>query len=655
MALMGKDIKTKAANEVKTLESVGEPGKRMKQAYIREKQRKAGDSSGTSPPPFGEGSTTDQAGPESPRQPGSVPSTKGKTLKAPSPGERMKSAFLQAKKAAVPEQSSQQNQQADPSSQATQQVSGAGKRAADSVLHRVERAGRESLSQVKPRVEQARESFRELKGTVENPRQEGQRPPAKAQIPRKEGEGAGYPSSRQGKGQTNQGAIRKRASPTVRNSERKEIKSPAKKNVKTASRSIKTAERSSSAAIKTSQRMAAQTKAAAKNAQSAVRRAQMLQTKARAAAQTAKQAARVTAKAIKAAIAAAKALATALLAGGWVVVMIAVVICLIGLLVGSCFGIFFSGEDTGTGQTIRTAIAQVNQEYQDKLEELQASHTYDTLEVTGSQAVWKEVLAVYAVKTTTEPEGQDVASMDEEKLGLLAEVFWEMNQVSARVETRTETSEGEGGAAVEAEITVLVISVSHKTAQEMAVQLGFDADQKEQLQELLSPEYDDLWNELLYGVALGSGNGDLVAVAQSQVGNVGGAPYWSWYGFNSRVEWCAIFVSWCADQCGLLDSGAIPRFSGVGTGVNWFQSRGQWLPSSATPEPGMLIFFRWYGSDATIADHVGIVERVEDGRVYTIEGNSDDMVRRNSYPIGYGEIKGYGVLTPGRVENALLT
>lgn len=652
---MGKDIKTKAAQEVKTLESVGEPGKRMKQAYIREKQRKAGDTSGTSPPPFGEGSTTDQVGRGISSQPGNVPSAKGKTLKAPSPGERMKSAFLQAKKAAIPEQPTRQDQQEDLSGQATQQVSEAGKRAADSVLHRVERAGRESLSQVKPRVEQARESFRELKGTVENPRQEGQRPPAKAQIPRKEGEGAGYPSSRQGKGQTNQGAIRKRASPTVRNSERKEIKSPAKKNVKTTSRSIKTAERSSSAGIKTSQRMAAQTKAAAKNAQSAVRRAQMLQAKARAAAQTAKQAARVTAKAIKAAIAAAKALATALLAGGWVVVMVAVVICLIGLLVGSCFGIFFSGEDTGTGQTIRTAIAQVNQEYQDKLEEIQSSHTYDTLEITGSQAVWKEVLAVYAVKTTTDPEGQDVASMDEEKRRILAEVFWEMNQLSANVETRTETTQNEDGEAVKTEITVLVISVSHKTAQEMAVQLGFDADQKEQLQELLSQEYDDLWNELLYGIVLGSGNRDLVAVAQSQVGNVGGAPYWSWYGFSSRVEWCAIFVSWCADQCGLLDSGAIPRFSGVGTGVNWFQSRGQWLPGSATPEPGMLIFFKWYGSDATIADHVGIVERVENGRVYTIEGNSNDMVRRNSYPVGYGEIKGYGALTPGRVENALLT
>ena len=641
---MGKDIKTKAAREVKTLESVGEPGKRMKQAYIREKKRKAGEASGTSPPPLGEGSAANQARPENPDSLGSSPSAKEKTLKIPSPGEQMKAAFLKVKKAAVSEQPSQQDQQENPSAQAAQQVGEGGKRAGNSALHHVERIGCESLSQVKSRVEQARESFRELKGTVENVRQEEQRSPSKAPMPRKEGEGAAHPSPQRSGGQPTRASFHKETSPISRSKERSAVKTHAKGNVKTAAHSIKTAERSGGAGIKTSQRAAAQTKAAAKAAKQSARRGQTARAKAQAAARTAKQAAKVTAKAIKAAIAAAKALATALLAGGWVVVMVAVVICLIGLLVGSCFGIFFSGEDTGTGQTIRTAIAQVNQEYQDKLEDLQASHPHDSLEITGSQAVWKEVLAVYAVKTTTDPEGQDVASMDEEKRRLLAEVFWEMNQLSANVETRTETTQNEDGEAVKTEITVLVISVSHKSAQEMADQLGFDTDQKEQLQELLSPEYDDLWNELLYGVALGGGNGDLVAVAQSQVGNVGGAPYWSWYGFSSRVEWCAIFVSWCAEQCGLLDSGALPKFSGVGTGVNWFQSRGRWLPGSATPEPGMLIFFKWYGSDSLIADHVGIVERVENGRIYTIEGNSNDMVRRNSYPIGYGEILGYGCL-----------
>ena len=136
---------------------------------------------------------------------------------------------------------------------------------------------------------------------------------------------------------------------------------------------------------------------------------------------------------------------------------------------------------------------------------------------------------------------------------------------------------------------------------------------------------------------------DMVAIAQSQIGQTGGQPYWSWYGFGSRVEWCAIFASWCADQCGYIDAGIVPKFAGCGVGVQWFQNRGQWLPGSATPEPGMLIFFQWYGSDSSIADHVGIVEKVENGRVYTIEGNSGDQVRQNSYPIGYGEIKGYGV------------
>lgn len=384
--------------------------------------------------------------------------------------------------------------------------------------------------------------------------------------------------------------------------------------------------------------------------QGSVRKGSAMGRRARTAASRAKSVAKGVSAAAKAAAGAARSLGSLLLAGGGAALAVVLLVCLAGLVVGSAFGIFFSGEDSGSGQTIHTAIRTINQEYEDRLEALKSSSTYDALEMSGARAVWKEVLAVYAVKTTTDADGADVASVDEKKIRLLSEVFWEMNQITSSVEARTETvvntAAGEDGEPVDTEATVtqdvLVISVSHKSAQEMAEQLGFDADKKEQLQELLSPEYDDLWNELLYGIALGSGNGDLVAVAQSQVGNVGGAPYWSWYGFNSRVEWCAIFVSWCADQCGLLDNGAVPKFSGCGTGVNWFQSRGQWLPGSATPEPGMLIFFRWYGSDALIADHVGIVERVENGRVYTIEGNSNDMVRRNSYPVGYGEIVGYG-------------
>lgn len=386
--------------------------------------------------------------------------------------------------------------------------------------------------------------------------------------------------------------------------------------------------------------------------QGSVRKGSAMGRRAQAAASRVKTVAKGVSAAAKAAAGAARSLGSLLLAGGGAALAVVLLICLAGLVAGSAFGIFFSGEDSGSGQTIHTAIRAINQEYEDRLEEVKASHPHDSLEMSGARAVWKEVLAVYAVKTTTDADGADVASVDEKKIRLLSEVFWEMNQITSSAEARTEmvvdTATGEDGELVDTETTVtqdvLVITVSHKTAWEMADQLRFDKNQREQLRELLSEEYDELWNELLYGIAVGSG--DLVAVALSQVGQVGGEPYWSWYGFGSRVEWCACFVSWCADQCGLLDSGAVPKFAGVGTGVQWFQSRGQWLDGSATPEPGMIIFFRWYGSDSLIADHVGIVERVENGRIYTIEGNSDNMVRQNSYPVGYGEIKGYGAVAP---------
>lgn len=378
--------------------------------------------------------------------------------------------------------------------------------------------------------------------------------------------------------------------------------------------------------------------------QGSVRKGSAMGRRARTAASRAKSVAKGVSAAAKAAAGAARSLGSLLLAGGGAALAVVLLVCLAGLVVGSAFGIFFSGEDSGSGQTIHTAIRAINQEYEDRLEGVRASHPHDALEMSGARAAWKEVLAVYAVKTTTDADGADVASVDEKKIQHLSEVFWEMNQIAASVEARTETNEGEEGEAVEVETAVLVITVSHKTAWEMADQLRFDQNQREQLRELLSEEYDGLWNELLYGIA--GGSGDLVAVALSQVGQVGGEPYWSWYGFGSRVEWCACFVSWCAGQCGLLEDGVIPKFASCGAGVNWFQSRGQWLDGTATPEPGMIIFFRWYGSDSLIADHVGIVERVENGRVYTIEGNSNNMVRQNSYPVGYGEIKGYGVVNP---------
>lgn len=140
---------------------------------------------------------------------------------------------------------------------------------------------------------------------------------------------------------------------------------------------------------------------------------------------------------------------------------------------------------------------------------------------------------------------------------------------------------------------------------------------------------------------MGEGNAAMVAVAQSQIGNVGGAPYWSWWGLDYRVEWCAIFVSWCADQCGYLDAGVLPKMEGVRPYVNWFIERGQWQGQDYEPSPGDIIFFDWE-SDG-LADHVGIVEKVENGLIYTVEGNSGDRCIENRYYLGSSPIYGFGL------------
>lgn len=139
------------------------------------------------------------------------------------------------------------------------------------------------------------------------------------------------------------------------------------------------------------------------------------------------------------------------------------------------------------------------------------------------------------------------------------------------------------------------------------------------------------------------GNHDIVQIAQSQLGNIGGRPYWSWYGFNSRVEWCACFVSWVMNEAGLIENGSVPKFAYCPTGVNWFKEHNRWQERQYTPAAGDIIFFDWQNDG--VSDHVGIVEKVEKGTIYTIEGNStNDECRQNSYQIGSIYIAGYGVL-----------
>ena len=153
-----------------------------------------------------------------------------------------------------------------------------------------------------------------------------------------------------------------------------------------------------------------------------------------------KAAANATAAAVKEIIAATKALIAAIAAGGWVAVVIIVIICLIGLIVASCFGIFFSGEDTGTGQTMQTVVREINEDYENQLDTIKANISYDVLEMSGSRAVWPEVLSVYAVKTTTDPDNaMDVATVDDARKAILKDIFWQMNEIFSRTETNTET------------------------------------------------------------------------------------------------------------------------------------------------------------------------------------------------------------------------
>ena len=436
-----------------------------------------------------------------------------------------------------------------------------------------------------------------------------------------------------------------------------------KKDIKTAGKSthkgVKTAESSARTTIKTTEKAAktaektlkASQKAAKASAKAAKRSAQAAKKAAETAAKTAKAAVKATIAAVKAIVAGIKSLVAAIAAGGWVAVVIILVIVMVALIVGSCFGLFYSAGDTD-GLTMQSAISDINAEYQAKIEEAKNSSAHDVLELKGSRARWQEVLAVYAVKTATDPDNaQEVATMDEDKLDILKSVFWDMHEISKKTETKkvkeyTETTDSNGNVTVtETEIskTVLTITVKHLTLDEMKSKYGFNDSQKAQLDEMLSEDKSKLWSGVLYG----TNNADIVAVAATQFGNAGGQPYWSWMGFNSRVEWCACFVSWCANECGYIDAGVIPKTAGCITGVNWFKDRGEWQDRTYTPQPGDIIYFDWdnkgaAGNQDGLADHVGIVEKIIDDKVFTIEGNTGDQCAERTYTIGYYEILGYG-------------
>jgi hypothetical protein len=555
--------------------------------------------------------------------------------KAAIAGDRMRTAYISTKEKA---EHSVNAAESNPEEYASDRVENTVDRGAHEAVHQFDKAGRKGVETTKDNISKGKDAIRDFK---EKRAAEGIRRQAQT-----------YRSP------TGTGSIRtaehteKTIKQSVTSSGKKTIKTAEKTAAKTAQKTVKTAERTSKAAIKTAQQTA---KTAQKTAQAAVKAsekaAQVAKATAKAVVAGVKAAVKATIAAVKAAIAGIKALVAAIAAGGWIAVVVIIVICLIALICGSVFGVFFSGEDSGTGQTMRTAVQEINTDYDNQIDNLKTGTTFDVLEMSGSRAVWKEVLAVYSVKVNTDPDNpMEVATMDDTKKQLLKDIFWEMNSITSRTESHTETEitetdDGHGNI-VQTETTVtrtyLYIAVSHKSVDEMAAQYGFNNEQKEYLTELFADENNSLWSSVLYGIA--TSDEAIVSVALQQVGNVGGAPYWSWYGFNSRVEWCACFVSWCANECGYIDSGVIPKYAGCVNGVEWFKERGQWLDNTAEPSPGMIIFFDWNdenGQDGS-SDHTGIVEKVEDGRVWTIEGNSGDSCREKSYPIGYYEILGYG-------------
>ena len=227
-------------------------------------------------------------------------------------------------------------------------------------------------------------------------------------------------------------------------------------------------------------------------------------------------------------------------------------------------------------------------------------------------------------------------------------------EVRYRTETRTDSEGNEYDVEVPYNYYILNVTLTSKPISSVALEL-LTPDQLEMYQVYRQTlgnkplifgggSADTSDSESLAGVEFVNGtrpgNQAVVDIAKSQVGNVGGQPYWSWYGFNSRVEWCACFVSWCYGQMGLSE----PRFAACQSqGIPWFQSHGQWGGRDyANIAPGDAIFFDW-DLDGR-ADHVGIVVGTDGSRVYTVEGNSGDACKIKSYSLTYECIKGYGLM-----------
>lgn len=432
---------------------------------------------------------------------------------------------------------------------------------------------------------------------------------------------------------------------TARNTE-KAVKATAKGTVKTTEKGIKTAQATSKAAIKTTETSVKTAQVAAKaSAKTAQKAAQAAKVTAKATAEATKATVRATIAAVKAIIAGTKALISALIAGGWIAVVIILIVVLLGCAV-SLFG-------GGSGSNAYTPVSAEVEAYEPLIQKYAKQYGIPEyvelikavmMQESGGRGLDPMQAAEGSFNTRyphepngiKDPEYSIECGVQELKAALIsAEVEnpIDMEHIKLALQGYNFGNGYISWAKTNYGGYSYANAVEFSTMQ--AARLGWDSYGDTQYPAHVLRYYP-------YGRAFTSGgNQAIVEVALTQLGNEGGQPYWSWYGFDGRVEWCACFVSWCADQCGYIESGIIPKFSGCVDGANWFKGNGQWKDRCYEPSAGDIIFFDWEGDGET--DHVGIVEKCENGAVYTVEGNSGDACRQKQYTVGSSSIYGYGV------------
>lgn len=270
-------------------------------------------------------------------------------------------------------------------------------------------------------------------------------------------------------------------------------------------RKVKSTVKNTKTAIKTSKEVAKKTEKTAKETIKASKRTmQIAKETAKRTAQGVKVAIKTTISAIKAIIAGTKALVAAIVAGGWVAVIVIIVICLVALMCSSIFGIFFSSQKTSANSiTMNTVVAECNQEFSDKLQSIQDSNPHDDYVLEGSMASWKDVLTVYTIKQSNGVNQQDVMTIDDNKKNVIKQIFWDMNSLTSEVRDEMVTEQGTNADEMPKQVQkkVLHIKINTKTLEQMKNDYHFSSAQNKQLVELTDNKYASLWNGVIYGAA----------------------------------------------------------------------------------------------------------------------------------------------------------